>query len=89
MTALSDFENAVAALIEERTGEAWPMLAFVFYAITTDPDTGLMEEPFWFTADGQRDFITRGLLEQARDELTADVVGSFSYVETEEDDDDD
>lgn len=89
MSAQSDFEDAVANLIAEESGETWPVLSFVLYAITTDPETMTLEEPFWHTPQGQRVYVTRGLLEQARDELTADVVGSFSYVETEEDDDDD
>lgn len=89
MSALSEFEQALADLIEERTGEAWPVTAYILYAMTTDPETMDLEEPFWVVPKGQRQYTTSGLLEQARDELKADVMGSFSYVETEDDDDDD
>ncbi|WP_193510469.1 hypothetical protein [Cryobacterium sp. BB736] len=89
MSALTDLENALTALIAEHTGERWMTTGYLIYAMTTDPETMTLEEPHWITPEGQRTYVTRGLLEQARDELTADITGAFTYVETEEDDDDD
>lgn len=86
---MTAFEDALQDLIAEQTGEGWPVTGFVLYAMTTDPETMEMEEPFWFVPAGQRSYVTRGLVEQARDELTADVAGSFSYVEADDDDEDD
>ena len=85
---MSNFEQALQNLIEEHTGEAWPVTAFVLYAMTTDPETMTLEEPFSYTPEGQRTYVTRGLLEQAKDELTADINAGFAYVDMEDDEDD-
>lgn len=82
------FEQALQNLIEEHTGEAWPVTAFVLYVMTTDPETMTLEEPFRCVPAGQRTYITRGLLEQAKDELTADIAAGFAYVDMDDDDDD-
>lgn len=85
---MSAIEDVLAELIAEKTGEVWPVTGYVLYAMTTDPETMSLEEPFWHVPERQREYVTRGLLEQARDELVADVTGTFSYVEVEDDDDD-
>lgn len=85
---MSNFEQALQNLIAEHTGEAWPVTAFVLYAMTTDPETMTLEEPFRCAPEGQRTYITRALIEQARDELTADIASTFAYIEMGDDDDD-
>lgn len=63
------------------------MLAYVVFAVVVDPESAEFEEPFMLMADGQRDFVTRGLVEQARDVVVADSVGAIAYVSLDEDDD--
>lgn len=89
MSARTKFERALAGVIAKQTGEAWPVTAYVLYAMTSDPETMEMEEPFRFVSEGQRDYITRGLVEQLRDELSADVVNSLAYVDMDFEDDED
>lgn len=83
--ALARYEQAMADLIAERTtgdGDRWPITAYVCIAITVDPETMSLEEPEWIIADSQRNYITRGIIEQARDELIVDSTSALNYYAT-------
>lgn len=88
MTAHSDLEAALAAYVEDMLGEAWPTVAYVVYARITDPEDMTADEPVWVIPDGQRSFVTRGLLEEALSEHETDNLPVFSYAEIDDDDDD-
>lgn len=92
MSALSNYEDALQALIKERTtgdDDPWPVVAYITYVITTDPETMTLEEPEWVTPAGQLNVLTRGLLEQARTEFAEATAPLTSYADIWEDDDDD
>jgi hypothetical protein len=48
-----------------------------------------LEEPEWVVSDGQMNFVTRGLLEQARTEWAESTAPLVSYVDVFDEDDDD
>ncbi len=92
MTAYTDYEEALKRLLAERTtgdDTPWPVLAYVTYVVTTDPETMTLEDPEWITPPGQLNVLTRGLLEQARTEFTEMTAPMVSYADLFEDDDDD
>lgn len=86
---LNRLEDALRQLIFERTGEEWIAVNWVLYADITDPEQMIHEEPFWVLPEGQRSSTTRGLIHNAGVELDADTVGSFTYMASDEDDEDD
>jgi hypothetical protein len=90
MSRREEFDDALADLLAEQTtgdDERWPVVAYVLIAVTTDPETMTLEELEIITAENQRDFITRGLIEQGRDYIKADTTAMVSYYTTDEDDD--
>lgn len=89
MSDLNELEAAIEKLIYERTGDTWIPVAFVVYVDLTDPETMQHSEPFWITPDGQRPYVTRGLLTNAAVEMDADTVGSLTYTDWEAEEDDD
>lgn len=92
MSALERYEQAMADLIAEQTtgdNDRWPITAYVTIAMTVDPETMSQEEPEFIVAENQRDYITRGIIEQARDILIADGAAAFSYYNTYDSGDDD
>lgn len=80
-------EAAIAAYVEELYGEAWPTLAYVVYARVTDPESMEHDSPVWITPPGQRSFVTRGLLEEARSEYEADHLPVVLFAEADDWDD--
>lgn len=92
--ALERYEQALADLIAEwTTGDEtrWPVVGWVTYALTTDPESMTMDEPELITPTGQRPTFTRGLLQEALDQLkaeTAPVTAMVSWEPAEDDDDD-
>ena len=89
MSAQTDFEDRMADLLAARTtgdGDRWPIVGYVVYIASVDPETMRAESGDFITPEGQSAFMTRGLIEAARDELTADTLASVSYGEWDEDD---
>lgn len=84
---MSDIDKAIAAHVEEIFGESWPTVAYVVYARVTDPEDMTADEQVWIIPDGQRSFVTRGLLEEARSEFESDHLPVFTFVDIDEDDD--
>lgn len=92
MSALERYEQAMADLIAERTtgeGDRWPVVGYVTYVLTTDPETMTMDEPEVITPEGQRPVMTRGLLEEALDLLKQEQAAAIAYATWDDDDDDD
>lgn len=90
MSALNDYEDALRALISERTtgdDTPWPIVGYFTYVVTTDPETMNLEEPEWVIPDGQMNFVTRGLIEQARTEFAESTAPVFSSMVWDDDDD--
>jgi len=85
---MSDIDKAIAAHVEDVFGESWPIVAFVVYARVTDPEAMTADEQVWIVPDGQRSFVTRGLLEEARSEFESDNLPIFAYADVDDDDDD-
>ena len=88
MSLLSDYEDALRALLAETDDDGDPIVAYVTYVITTDAETGEQEYPNFIVPAGQREFVTRGLLEHARDEVTTGSLPTITFVTADEDDDD-
>jgi len=89
MSRRDEFEEALADLLAEETtgdGDRWPVTAWVVFAMTTDPETMRYDELEILTAQNQREFMTRGLVEQGRDYIKADTAAMVPYY-TEDDDD--
>lgn len=89
MSALSEFETAMANLVAERTtgdDERWPITSYVCYVVTIDPETMRFEEPVWLLPDGQSEFLTRGIIVTAHNDLNN--VQASTYAEWTDDDDD-
>jgi hypothetical protein len=87
MSLLSKYEDALRALIADEDGD--PLLAYVTYAVTTDAETGDHEIPYLITPPGQREFVTRGLLVLAGEEMVTGPTISFVYAGDDEDSEDD
>lgn len=89
MSRREEFEEALADLLAEETtgdGDRWPVISYVVIAMTTDPETMRFDELEIITAQNQRDFMTRGLVEQGLDYLKADSAAMVSYYTAEDDD---
>jgi hypothetical protein len=88
VSLLSDYEDALRALLAETDDDGDPIVAYVTYVITTDAETGEREYPNILAPAGQRAFITRGLLAQAMDDVIAGDMPTITFVTADEDDDD-
>lgn len=86
---MAEMDKAIAAAVEETLGEPWPVIAYVVYARVTDPESMTVDQPVWIIPDGQRSFVTRGLLEEALSELESDSLPVFTFAEFDDDGDDD
>lgn len=86
---MAEMDKAIAAAVEETLGETWPVIAYVVYARVTDPESMTVDQPVWIIPEGQRSFVTRGLLEEALSELESDSLPVFTFAEFEDDGDDD
>lgn len=86
MTAKDDLEAALQGYVEETFGESWPTVAYVVYARVTDPEDMTADEQVWIIPDGQRSFVTRGLLEEARSEFESDNLPVFTFADVDDDD---
>jgi hypothetical protein len=80
-------DKAIAAAVEGILGESWPTIAYVVYARVTDPESMTVDQPVWIIPDGQRSFVTRGLLEEALSEHESDNLPVFTFAEVDDDDD--
>jgi hypothetical protein len=85
MTAM---DETIAAYVQDTFGEAWPTIAYVVYARVTDPESMTVDQPVWIIPDGQRSFVTRGLLEEALSEHESDNLPVFTFAEVDDDGDD-
>lgn len=81
-------EDAIAAHVKEVFGEAWPTVAYFAYVRVTDPETMESDTSLWIVPEGQRSFVTRGLLEEARSEYEADHLPVVSFADIDDWDDD-
>ncbi|ANP74524.1 hypothetical protein [Cryobacterium arcticum] len=88
MSLLSEYEDALRALLAENDDDGDPIVAYVTYVITTDAETGEREYPNVLTPAGQRAFITRGLLAQAMDDVIAGAMPTVTFVDAEYDEGD-
>jgi hypothetical protein len=79
------FEKELRRQVEARLGERWPLVAYVVYARVTDPESMTHDAPFWLVPDGQRSFVTRGLLEEASSEHEMDSLPTVVYVDVDDD----
>jgi hypothetical protein len=84
---VSAVEDAITAHVQDMMGESWPVTAFVVYARVTDPETMTADEPVWIVPDGQRSYITRGLLEEARSSAEEDALPVFVFSDFDDEDD--
>lgn len=85
---MSAIEDAISAHVTDLFGEPWPVVSYVVYARVTDPETMTADEPVWIIPDGQRSYVTRGLLEEARSEHESDSLPAFVFSDADEDEDD-
>lgn len=81
-------EAAIAEYVKETFGEEWPLVAYVVYARVTDPETMESDSSLWIVPNGQRSFVTRGLLEEARSEYESDHLPTVSFADFDDWDDD-
>jgi hypothetical protein len=88
MSARDDLERKIGDYVEETYGESWPTVAYVVYARVTDPESMTVDQPVWIIPDGQRSFVTRGLLEEALSEHESDNLPVFTFAEVDDDGDD-
>lgn len=80
-------EKQIRRQVAETFGEPWPLVAYIVYVRTTDPETMTADEPLLITPEDQRSFVTRGLLEEARSEFIS--VNAPVFMEADWGDDDD
>jgi hypothetical protein len=80
-------DETIAAYVKDTFGESWPTIAYVVYARVTDPESMTVDQPVWIIPDGQRSFVTRGLLEEALSEHESDNLPVFTFAEVDDDDD--
>lgn len=85
--SMQKLEKQIRKLIEETFGEQWPIVAYVLYVRTTDPETMTADEPLLISPEGQRSFTTRGLLEEATTDFAA--LNAAVFVDADWGDDDD
>lgn len=88
MSELSALERRIRKVVKARFGERWPLVAYVVYARVTDPETMEYDQPVWMVPDGQRSFVTRGLLEEALSEHEQDSLPAVAFVDVFDEDDD-
>lgn len=81
--SLKKFEKQLRKQVKAQYGEKWPLVAYVAYVRVTDPETMTMDESVWVTPDGQREFVTRGLLDAAKaeHEVVNQPVFTFSDID--------
>lgn len=86
--SLDKFEKQLRRQVKEQFGERWPLVAYVVYARVTDPESMSMDESVWVVPEGQREFVTRGLLGAAKAEHEAVNQPVFALSDLEDWDDD-
>lgn len=80
-------DEAITDYVKETFGEPWPTIAYVVYARVTDPESMTVDQPVWIIPEGQRSFVTRGLLEEALSEHESDNLPVFTFAVSDDDDD--
>ncbi|TFC59426.1 MULTISPECIES: hypothetical protein [unclassified Cryobacterium] len=89
MSLLSDYEDALRALLAETDDDGDPIVAYVTYAVTTDAETGEQEYSNVIVPAGQREYVTRGLLAEATDAVTTGTMPTITFASADYDEDDD
>lgn len=80
-------EKHIRKQVTELFGESWPLVAYTIVVRVTDPETMTADEPLLIHPPDQRTFVTRGLLEEALDELKASTAPVFAVADWADDDD--
>lgn len=89
MSEMNELEEAIGRYLFDLLGEHWPLTAWVLYGVQTDLESAEFEQPVTIVPEGQRAYVTLGLLEQAQAAAREDSLPSISFVDISDFDEED